>query len=151
MACYLMRHSKAYEAFEWHGHDLSRPLTDEGLRRAQLMGESLLQREEKIDTIVASFALRSLQTAQAIHQFFPTAHLIQTELTNPDSLGVEGYHQAFKTFGTSNILYVGHEPDLSSIVYQHTSHFIIFKKPTLVKMNESLTTIITYFSYSEVI
>jgi phosphohistidine phosphatase len=111
----LIRHAKA--THETGFADFERPLTDKGLKQAELMAVRLQENSIQPQLLVASPALRTLSTANVLSQ----ALGLPQATTNPDI-----YDASESTLlkviynlpdNTDFIALVGHNPGISQVLY----------------------------------
>ena len=108
----LWRHAEAHLPKEGQG-DLERALTAKGERQAQRMAEWLNQRIAHSTRILASPAVRTQQTAQALGKAFKTVDAIA-----PDE-GVDALLKAARwPEAAEPVLLVGHQPTLGLVAAQ---------------------------------
>ncbi|GIL16436.1 MAG: phosphohistidine phosphatase SixA [Oligoflexia bacterium] len=117
MKLILFRHGLAVEReafFLKNPDDSQRPLVPKGRARTRMMGQILQKRLAKVDMVVTSPYLRSLETAKILGQILkPTSFHESVELIP------SGPPQAFaawlksKAGAATTIVAVGHEPQLS--------------------------------------
>jgi phosphohistidine phosphatase len=73
---YLVRHAKA--SWEHDVHDWERPLTEEGIKRAEKVSRQLKTKKINPDRIISSYAFRALNTAVifALQLRFPLNEIV---------------------------------------------------------------------------
>ena len=73
---YIIRHAKSDQRF-W-GNDFERPLNEKGYSDTRMMAKRLLEKQLKIDTLVASPAVRAQKTAELFAETLqiPTADIL---------------------------------------------------------------------------
>ncbi len=108
---YLLRHGDAEDG---DGDDSVRLLTPKGERQAQAAGRALLARGAGIDACLASPKLRAAETARLACKPLGIEPETATELRGG------GFDALALAAGRSDVLLVGHEPDLSSEVARLT-------------------------------
>ncbi|MGV3772472.1 MAG: phosphohistidine phosphatase SixA [Verrucomicrobiales bacterium] len=114
MDLYLMRHGIAEDSA---ATDAARNLTEEGKEATLMAGKALQKMKVQLSAAYASPYNRTLQTAQTLLSILSPDLKIQT--CNPlasgnDSNGIFPVLQ--KNSGSSAVLMVGHEPDLSRLI-----------------------------------
>ena len=110
----LLRHGTA-EDHGSHGHDAQRRLTARGEAEARAAGRALLALERVPDVVISSPKVRAWQTAELAAAAWGGAvveHAAAVGLDADEALGLA-------TLG-ARVLVVGHEPDLSQVVYDLT-------------------------------
>ncbi len=113
---FLMRHAKS----SWkHAelNDLDRPLLEKGLKRTRLIIEYFLNNNVKIELIICSHALRSIDTARIIaHAFNVEDNNFRIEkgvyTADADSLTDQLYDLPATV---SNVMIVGHNPAITNL------------------------------------
>jgi len=131
MEILFIRHAKAVERSHWKGSDLERPLTEEGIEKAKEFFEKI-HSIYRIDVIITSKALRALETAKILLNYYPNAKYFETSRLNPGASVVE-IEQIIDDFRSyEHIALVGHEPDLSLAI----SHLIGCPSGADVKMRK---------------
>jgi phosphohistidine phosphatase len=108
----LWRHAEAHEAREGQD-DLERALTPKGERQAQRMAQWLNQRLPEGARILASPAVRTQQTAQALERRFRTADALAPDTTPQALLEAVRWPVA-----RDPVLVVGHQPVLGLVLSQ---------------------------------
>jgi phosphohistidine phosphatase len=119
------------------GNDFFRPLTDAGATDVTRVAEWLKDLGVKFDAIITSPLKRAHQTASIVSKIFNIENnLIKSEELRPGRNRIEFYQklsseQLFKQ--ESDVLVVGHEPFLSSLISEiisnaNTSSHIVVKK-----------------------
>ncbi len=119
MQILFIRHAKAVDRETFLGDDLQRPLSEDGIKKAREFFNKISKIFE-IDVIITSKALRAVQTAKILLNFYPNAKYVETPLLNPGAsiLDIEKIIDDFKSY--DHIALVGHEPDFSLAI----SHLI---------------------------
>jgi phosphohistidine phosphatase len=129
MNLYLVRHADALPLGEQGvTEDEDRPLSEEGLRQARLVGQALKRLGISLDAILTSPLKRAVQTAEEL------ARVLQVPTGAVENCDQLGPNQASKKLAkhllkleAQNLALVGHEPDLG----QHTAWLIGSKKARL--------------------
>jgi phosphohistidine phosphatase len=141
MNLFILRHGEAGKFSD--GNDFVRPLTDAGTTDIMYVAEWLKDLGVKFDAIITSPLKRAHQTASIVSKVFNIENnLINWEELRPGRNRIEFYQklsseQLFKQ--ESDVLVVGHEPYLSSLISEiisdaHTSSHIVLKKGGLAKI-----------------
>ncbi|KAF0199652.1 MAG: phosphohistidine phosphatase [Bacteroidetes bacterium] len=112
---YLMRHAKS----SWkHAelNDLDRPLLEKGLKRTRLIINYLQTNNRKIELIITSHAVRSVETARIIARAFNVEESnFRIEkgvyMADPDSLMDQFYDLPSMV---SDVMLVGHNPSVTN-------------------------------------
>jgi len=115
MKLYFIRHAKAVDRVDWNDDDLLRPLNQKGIKISKEFF-SKLPKIYDIDIIISSKAVRAMQTAQILKEFYPNAIYTTSNLLNPGSslVDVEILLKEYEDY--ENIALVGHEPDISTTI-----------------------------------
>jgi phosphohistidine phosphatase len=114
---YFVRHAKS----SWDYKDLSdhdRPLNKRGRTDAQLMGQELLDRKIKLDSLITSSAVRALSTATLLAKeldFDPEKIGAQEELYRITSTELLFFAQALPD-EYNCVMLVGHNPTFTELV-----------------------------------
>jgi phosphohistidine phosphatase len=115
----LVRHAKATKG-DAGVHDRDRPLDDRGRRDAPKMGQRLAEREARPDLILASPALRALETAQLLAGALGyRAADIQVDerlyASTPVTMLsiIQGLDDTLK-----RVMLVGHNPEMSELAHR---------------------------------
>ena len=112
MELFLLRHA---EAVDHAASDRLRPLTEKGKRQAGVVGIYLKEHSVKIDLILSSPALRTIETAEIVAKtikldVFPALWALP-------GMAPEAALEALDGFGDfKRILLVGHQPDIGELV-----------------------------------
>ncbi len=146
MNLYVLRHGLTVErGTPGFAKDSARPLTPEGERRLWQVAKAMRSLELSFDLILSSSYLRARQTAEIV----AVALNAHKRLEFSDSLTPEGSSKKliellnqFKS-QPENVLLVGHEPHLSSLISMlvsgETGFAVVMKKGGLCKLRaESL-------------
>lgn len=118
MTLYVVRHGLAASAGEAIRRDADRPLTEQGVADAALVGAALARLDGKISVVLCSPFARARQTADAIAAHIPAAPRVrETESLSPGTrpAALIAELQAFPA-GDSRIVVVGHQPDLGTFI-----------------------------------
>lgn len=115
MRLYFMRHAQAVAAEEWRGVDATRPLTEQGRKRARLAAEGLAQLQPGFEAIITSPFARAYDTALivGVHAVLPVT---MSDALRPGCTLARLDEALASRPGAAAVLLVGHEPDLSAIV-----------------------------------
>jgi phosphohistidine phosphatase len=113
MKLYLMQHAIAYSAEE----NPERPLNPAGVNQAKATARAIKRLGLTFDLIVTSPKRRSHQTAALIAESvrFPYSDILTTEAALPDAHPQDLLALLRKEKPASNILVVGHQPQLAEI------------------------------------
>ncbi len=121
----LIRHAKS----SWKNAyllDIDRPLKKRGKRDAPVMGKRLAERESIPDLVVSSPAKRAVVTAEIIAaeiEYPPEDIVVNDKLYGA---GVSNLLKIIQSFddGFEHVACIGHNPGLTDLVNQISSHFI---------------------------
>lgn len=127
---FLVRHAKS----DWNGHefnDFERPLNQKGLRNAPMMAQRLKILNIPVERILASPAIRALNTAQIFAEFldFPVQKIVKVP---------ELYQADTKTFlqtinqlpeEAQTVIIFGHNPTITDMI-EYLADYSIEKLPT---------------------
>ena len=116
MKLYLMQHAIAYPAEE----NSERPLSPAGIDQAKAAAKGIKRLGLNFDLIVASPKRRAHQTAALIAEGirYPHSDILTTEAVLPDQLPQELLDLLQKEPAESQILVIGHQPQLAKLARQ---------------------------------
>ena len=106
----LWRHAQAAEGEP----DATRPLTSRGKKDAQLVAKWLRQNLPARTRVLASPALRTQQTAQALDLPFETAPMLDTDAGVAEHLAAAGWPEGSAGRNGATLL-IGHQPTLGRL------------------------------------
>jgi len=135
----FIRHSLAVEREKYKGHDLKRPLTQKGIKRAKKFFKHIKRIYPEIDYIITSKAKRAKQTAEILKMFYPETIYEETALLYPGA-GISDLKQAVEN-KKGVVAVIGHEPDLSNFVKElmyAPNLKLKLTKPSLAEMEEGV-------------
>ena len=124
---WLLRHGDAEDADG--KEDAARELTEEGQRQAFLAGLAMRRLGVELDGCVSSPRVRARQTAQLACRALKTPVEIDERLAGGDFDPLE------LAAGRGEVLLVGHEPDLSSVVESMTGSRVKMQKGGLAAID----------------
>jgi len=119
MKIYLLRHAIAVERNpNKYPDDALRPLSDAGRKKMARFAKILDKMGLQIDLLLSSPLLRARQTAEIARK---RLHLKKNKLILVEALGPAGdpaklIAEINEKYSVDNLLLVGHEPDLSSLI-----------------------------------
>jgi phosphohistidine phosphatase len=114
---YVLRHGQAGNSLDEPGKDAARPLTPDGRREILQIATSLKSLDVGLDLIASSPLKRALETAQLVaKKLGKTKSLQQWEELKPAGDHDTLYKRLSDLKADSQILLVGHEPHLSSLI-----------------------------------
>jgi len=113
---YLLRHGKA-DWPNWHKPDDDRPLTDDGRKQLDTVGQ-MLARLEVAPVILTSPLPRASQTAEIAGKHLRQKIRIEPLLRPGFDAGK--LKKILKDFSGDNLMIVGHEPDFTRTISQLT-------------------------------
>jgi len=134
---YLVRHSEA-ENIKNNQIDFNRELTELGKTIITNTAKNWTKIIKSLDYIVSSQLVRAKQTAEIIKQIFQFQNeIIFDKRVNP-GCKVENIIDITNELKGNNLLFVGHQPDLSKItsaLISNSGASIDFKKGTIAKIS----------------
>jgi phosphohistidine phosphatase len=131
---HLLRHAHAGDAFEWDGDDDLRPLTRKGRHQSERLGAFLEAHGVRPDVIVSSPLTRAQQTAEIVAATLGMTVKIDRRLGS--GFGKSDLWTMLAELGAREPMFVGHDPDLSSLVtYLIDAATISMKKGALVTID----------------
>src|SRR5512144_1603916 len=111
MNVYFLRHASAGKSKLNPKEDERRPLDDEGVEQAKLMGRVLKGMEVELEAIISSPLDRAKQTAKLAAQEMDNEQLVTTDdAMRPDATYEEFQQLLKKHSGSDSIMVVGHNP-----------------------------------------
>jgi phosphohistidine phosphatase len=116
MDLYLVRHGEAEAAGV--GGDEARELTDKGMRDSRAVAEAVARAGAKLEAIWTSPLVRARQTAEIIGRVLGVTAHSDERLRPGATLG--GVQDLLGDRADPQVMLVGHEPDMSALVYQLT-------------------------------
>ena len=140
MELYILRHGLAGDREAWMGSDSKRPLTEEGKKKMERIAKAMQNMKLSLDLILSSPYIRAQQTAEIVAKRLE----VQDKVELNEHLACGGDQrllmEGLSRIGDSkNVLLVGHEPDLSTLISYLISGseraFIEMKKGGLAKLN----------------
>ena len=117
MELYFFRHGEA-EPPSAGGTDEARQLTDRGRQESSSMAEALLRAGLRPEAICTSPLARARQTGEILGEVFGLPPQADERLRCGATFG--DVQALASERGLARIMFVGHEPDLSTIVHQLT-------------------------------
>lgn len=115
MRLYFMRHAHAMDPRDWRGEEPARPLTDKGRERAEAAAAGLATLRPSIKVIVSSPYARAYETAVIVGRILGLPVESEDGLTPGFALPQLDHALASRP-AADDMLLVGHEPDLSSLI-----------------------------------
>lgn len=118
----LARHAHTVPALDAGTDDFDRPLSPSGAQQAQRMGEFLAEYAEEVagavDTVVASSALRTVETAEAVAAGLGLAPSVVVRDPSLYSGWVTDWAEAMVSIPSdaAGAVIVGHQPTVSEVV-----------------------------------
>ncbi|WJF89434.1 histidine phosphatase family protein [Paraburkholderia bonniea] len=105
----LWRHA---EAEDYAASDLARPLTPRGQQQAQAVAQWLQARLDPDAVVLASPALRTRQTAQALSEHYRVVPLLAPDASVAEVLSAAGWADGSVA---NTVVIVGHQPTLGHV------------------------------------
>jgi phosphohistidine phosphatase len=123
---WFLRHGEA-EPHDARADDADRRLTERGEGQSRVAGQALAALEIAFQLVLTSPRIRALDTArlacQALGRDFVVDNALSSEFAVDDALEL-----AAAAGDDKRVLFVGHEPDFSQVVYDLTGGRVDFKK-----------------------
>ncbi|MCB9094918.1 MAG: phosphohistidine phosphatase SixA [Halobacteriovoraceae bacterium] len=116
---YFIRHGIAEDRDKWNelGYsDKDRPLTEKGKKRFKKFTKKLKKHGIEIDKIFTSEYLRAMETAEILQNVFEGSELTVEKTFNHGTKIEQMKETLDQLRGKHNIAFVGHEPELSSLL-----------------------------------
>ena len=115
---YVMRHGPAGFHGEWMASDDLRPLTPKGRAAVEAIAEQLVAAAVTVDRILTSPLTRAMETAEIVADRLGVADLLESDPRLEPGFDSEELATILADFADANaLMLVGHEPDLSGVVY----------------------------------
>lgn len=139
MNVYFLRHASAGKSYPDPVEDERRPLDEEGVEQAKLMGRVLKSMEIEVDVIVTSPLTRAKQTAKLAAQAMDCEERVTTDDAMRPDASYEDFQQLLKKYETSDsMVVVGHNPSqaefLNRLVNGYEETRIELKKGAAAKV-----------------
>jgi phosphohistidine phosphatase len=115
MQLYFLRHGRAFEPEGWTGTEFERPLTDDGRDEMRAAAKGLRWLDLKLDILYTSPLLRARETADIVAAALKLDATETPALAPGCEMAIFGKLIAGQN-GAQSLLFVGHEPDLSTII-----------------------------------
>jgi phosphohistidine phosphatase len=135
---YVLRHGKAGKRVETAAEDAERALTSPGRKEVKAVAKSLSAAGIKFDHIISSPLKRAEETAEIISEAYDGLEPENWDELKPEGSRTDLYRKLSKLDSGNNILVVGHEPYLSSMIGDlisgGTDNHIVLKKAGVAKV-----------------
>lgn len=134
---YIIRHGLAGQHGDY-ANDEERPLTGEGIHRTRKVAKRLYDLNIRFDLILTSPLARARQTAEILQTYKLSSQLEESRMLAPGGdLSVWlSWLQQWRQTGSTCLVIVGHEPDLSewteTLVWGESRHNLILKKAGVI-------------------
>lgn len=134
MTLYIVRHGMAEDVARAGDSDAARALTDEGIENTRHMAQVLKALDLHLDHLYSSPLVRARQTADILAKGLEMHVEERTELgpgfdkSHVAALLAEGQPNA-------DLMFVGHEPDLSALLHALTGGEVEVKKGSLARVD----------------
>jgi phosphohistidine phosphatase len=137
MQLYFVRHGLAEDSVEVMT-DAERQLTREGIHRTRTMGRTLVAAGVKPRRLFSSPLARALQTAEILAQILDVKTTVRKALS--PGFDVEAVAKLLTGLKADDeVMFVGHEPDLSGVISQIIGGGeIIMKKGSVARVDVGL-------------
>ena len=118
MDLYVLRHGVAEERGAGYAGDGERPLTERGARRMVRQVRGLRSLDVSIGVVVTSPLVRAVQTAEIVHEGLQvTGRLVTSNALAPGGSPSQLISNLATGYSsTDDVMVVGHEPYLSSLI-----------------------------------
>jgi phosphohistidine phosphatase len=131
MNAYFLRHGIAEEQSS-SGRDFDRVLTREGVQRMECEAKTIAKLDLRLDLIVTSPLLRAKQTAHIVAAELKIANRLVEDARAGGSFDTDAFAAMMRERAdTGAILFVGHEPGMSTVIGGLTGASVDFKKGSL--------------------
>lgn len=117
MILYVVRHARAAPLGDAVPRDAERPLTEEGVADAALIGSALARLDPSVSLVLCSPLLRARQTAEALARQFPAPPAVrETDGLSPGFRPAALVKELQAVASGESIAAVGHQPDLGRFI-----------------------------------
>ena len=124
---FLLRHAKAL-LYSQNNSDIDRPITGDGKREAEIVGELLLKNKELPKLMISSKALRAITTARIVAQKinYPEKEIVINK--NIYKAGSKKLQTIIEEIDNKidSLMLVGHNPGISDLIEDLTDSIIGF-------------------------
>lgn len=134
MHLYIMRHGEAGPSQPWASDD-ARTLTDEGREELRRIGRFLAGVGLHPDAIISSPLPRALETARIIADALGTPGAVVEDPALAPGCRPAGFQAAFHRNRGERTMFVGHEPDLSTLIGWLTGGWVEMPKAGFARVN----------------
>jgi phosphohistidine phosphatase len=135
MQIYILRHGIAEEAKPGQP-DSARRLTPEGKQKLQKILAVARQAGVRPDVLLSSPYKRALETAEIAHQALrPAERILQTDVLTPGYTPERVWDEIRLHREAEQVMLVGHEPQLSTVVGFLTSGRVEMKKGAIARVD----------------
>ncbi len=134
MELYLLRHAIAEERSA-SGIDAQRVLTAAGISQITITAQAMRALNIQINTIATSPFYRARQTADIIAHSYQLPPVVDERLA--PGLDINVINHIVQQIPTHNIIIVGHEPDLSWLVWSLAGQRITMPRAGLVRLDRT--------------
>lgn len=132
MKIYFFRHGVA-DWPDWTGPDSERPLTKEGQKEVKRVAKALVERGVKTDVILSSPLPRAQQTAELAGAELGTPVTVEPALA--PGFSAEAMRKLLGAHEGKNVMFVGHEPDFSTLVETLTGGVVVMAKSGVARVD----------------
>ena len=132
---HFLRHADAGDPMTWPGDDADRPLSKKGRGQAKRLGSLLSDLDVRVDAILTSPRLRSVDTARLV------AKAIGVKAHVDDRLGIDFGEDTLATLvgeldsNARSVILVGHDPDFTHLVSWLVGASITMRKGALARVD----------------
>ena len=117
MEVFFFRHGEPIDSNAWEGDELTRPLTDEGMKRMRREARAMAGLSLGVTLILSSPLKRALQTARIAAEALGLSGAMRADERLAPGFDIEELQEILsENAGAAAVLLVGHEPDLSRTV-----------------------------------
>ncbi len=132
---HFLRHADAGDPMAWPGDDADRPLSKKGRGQAKRLGSLLSDLDVRVDAILTSPRLRSVDTARLV------AKAVGVKAHVDDRLGIDFGEDTLASLvadldeNTRSVILVGHDPDFTNLVSWLVGASITMRKGALARVD----------------
>ena len=132
MKVYFLRHGVA-DWPDWTGPDSERPLTKDGRKEVKRVAQALVERGVSTDVILSSPLPRAQQTAEIAGAELNTAVTVDAALS--PGFSEETLRALLHAHDGKDVMFVGHEPDFSTLVEALTGGAVVMAKAGVARVD----------------
>ncbi len=136
MKLYFLRHGLAADRSEWEGSDYDRPLTSIGVADMRRTAHTIDYLQLELDLILSSPLKRALQTAQIVGRHLNMLDKVIEDKRLDTRFNMHELRSILKEYDeVEDLMLVGHEPSLSTVIGRIIGGKVVMKKGALARID----------------